>query len=69
MIRLTYRDQYDSEAEWIQGFYYQNADGNPTTYGMQIPRPLACIRVREPDSRRCRSSLCASCRSACMPSG
>ncbi len=37
MIRLTYRDQYDSEAEWIQGFYYQNADGNPTTYGMQIP--------------------------------
>jgi len=38
MIRLTYRDLYDSEVEWIQGFYYQNVDGNPTTYGLQIPR-------------------------------
>jgi hypothetical protein len=38
MIRLTYRDEYDSEAEWIQGFYYQNRDGNPTTYGLQIPQ-------------------------------
>lgn len=38
MIRLTYRDVYDSEAEWIQGFYYQNVAGNPTTYGQQIPR-------------------------------
>ncbi len=38
MIRLTYRDVYDSEAEWVQGFYYQNVDNNPTTYGLQIPR-------------------------------
>jgi len=38
MVRITYRDVYDSEAEWIQGFYYQNVDGNPTTYGQAIPR-------------------------------
>jgi len=38
MIRLTYRDVYDSETEWIQGFYYQNVDGNLTTYGQQLPR-------------------------------
>ena len=37
MIRLTYRDVYDSEAEWIQGFYYQNVEGTPTTFGLQIP--------------------------------
>ncbi len=37
MIRLTYRDIYDSEAEWVQGFYYQNADGNPIMFGQQIP--------------------------------
>lgn len=37
MIRLTYRDVYDSETEWIQGFYYQNTAGNPTTYGEEIP--------------------------------
>ncbi|OGO05510.1 MAG: hypothetical protein A2Y73_05970 [Chloroflexi bacterium RBG_13_56_8] len=38
MVRLTYRDAYDSEAEWIQGFYYENTAGNPVTYGQQIPR-------------------------------
>ena len=38
MIRLTYRDVYDSEAEWVQGFYYQNVAANPTTYGLQISR-------------------------------
>lgn len=38
MIRLTYRDAYDSEAEWIQGFYYQNDAGTPTTYGQEIPQ-------------------------------
>lgn len=38
MIRLSYRDVYDSDAEWIQGFYYQNIAGNPTTYGLQFPR-------------------------------
>lgn len=38
MIRLTYRDVYDSEAEWVQGFYYENRLGGPTTYGLQIPQ-------------------------------
>ncbi len=38
MIRITYRDVYDSEAEWVQGFYYQNINNNPTTFGLQIPR-------------------------------
>jgi len=38
MIRVTYRDVYDSEAEWVQGFYYENPQGNPTTYGLQISR-------------------------------
>ena len=37
MIRLTYRDVYDSEAEWVQGFYYQNIADTPTTYGLQVP--------------------------------
>lgn len=38
MIRLTYRDKYDSEGEWIQGFYYQNVDRNPIAYGIEIPQ-------------------------------
>jgi len=38
MFRITYRDAYDSEAEWIQGFYYQNLANNPTMYGLKIPR-------------------------------
>ena len=38
MIRITYRDVYDSEAEWIHGFYYQNVDNNPTIYGESIAR-------------------------------
>ncbi len=38
MIRITYRDVYDSEAEWVQGFYIQNETGAPTTYGLLIPR-------------------------------
>ncbi|MFO7918264.1 MAG: hypothetical protein R6V13_09305 [Anaerolineae bacterium] len=37
MIRLTYRDVYDSEAEWVRGFYYQNVEENPTTFGVQVP--------------------------------
>lgn len=37
IIRLTYRDAYDNEAEWIQGFYIQNTANNPTMYGLQIP--------------------------------
>jgi hypothetical protein len=38
MIRVVYRDAYDSEAEWIQGFYYQNITANPVTHGVQIPQ-------------------------------
>lgn len=38
IIRLTYRDMYDNEAEWVQGFYYQNIANNPTMYGLQIPQ-------------------------------
>lgn len=38
IIRLTYRDTYDNEAEWIQGFYYQNSANNPSMYGLQIPQ-------------------------------
>lgn len=37
MIRITYRDAYDNENEWVQGFYYQNTDNNPTMYGLLIP--------------------------------
>ncbi len=38
MIRIKYRDKYGSENEWIQGFYYDNSQNNPTTNGLQIPR-------------------------------
>jgi len=38
MIRIRYRDIYGSEDEWIHGFYYQNADNNPTMNGQEIPR-------------------------------
>jgi len=38
MIRLRYRDAYNSEAEWVHGFYYQNVTNNPTTYGQMILR-------------------------------
>jgi hypothetical protein len=38
MIRITYRDVYDSEAEWVRGFYYQNVDGFPTNQGVELPR-------------------------------
>ncbi|MBC7237472.1 MAG: hypothetical protein H5T69_16645 [Chloroflexi bacterium] len=38
MIRLTYRDVYDSEAEWVQGFYYRADPNTPTMYGQQIPQ-------------------------------
>jgi hypothetical protein len=38
MIRITYRDVYDSEAEWVRGFYYQNVDNFPTGQGLEIPR-------------------------------
>lgn len=38
MIRITYRDAYDSETEWVCGFYYQNTDNYPTTGGIEIPQ-------------------------------
>ena len=30
ILRMKYRDVYGSEAEWVHGFYFQNASGNPT---------------------------------------
>lgn len=38
MIRVTYRDVYDSEAEWVQGFYYALPAGTTPTNGVQILR-------------------------------
>lgn len=38
MIRITYRDVYDSEAEWVRGFYYQNVGNYPTNQGVELPR-------------------------------
>ncbi len=37
ILRLRYRDAYGSEGEWVHGFYYQNALGNPTNNGEMIP--------------------------------
>ena len=36
MIRIWYRDMFDSETDWIHGFYYQNEAANPTMFGQQI---------------------------------
>ena len=38
MIRISYRDVYLSENEWIHGFYYQNYSNNPTQNGQQVPQ-------------------------------
>ena len=38
MIRISYRDVYGSEAEWVHGFYYQNLNNNPTQDGQEIPQ-------------------------------
>ena len=38
MIRLTYQDEYGSQNDWVQGFYYQNIDNNPVMYGVEIPQ-------------------------------
>jgi hypothetical protein len=38
MIRISYRDMYGSEAEWVHGFYYQNLNNNPTQDGQEIPQ-------------------------------
>jgi hypothetical protein len=36
IMRLRYRDVYQSETEWIQGFFYQNTTNNPTQNGKEI---------------------------------
>jgi len=38
MIRLVYQDEYGSQAEWVQGFYYHNIDNNPVMYGVEVPQ-------------------------------
>jgi hypothetical protein len=40
ILRMKYRDVYGSEAEWVHGFYIQNATNNPTNNGEQIPPDL-----------------------------
>jgi hypothetical protein len=37
ILRVRYRDVYGSEAEWVHGFYIQNATKNPTNNGEAIP--------------------------------
>ena len=36
ILRMRYRDVYGSEAEWVHGFYIQNATNNPTTNGEMV---------------------------------
>ncbi|MCL5026177.1 MAG: FecR family protein [Chloroflexi bacterium] len=38
MVRVKYRDVYDSEAMLVRGFYFQNNDKHPTPNGQQVPR-------------------------------
>ena len=38
LIRLKYRDVYDSENIFVRGFYYQNDSGNPTHNAQEVPR-------------------------------
>lgn len=38
MIRITYRDIYQSETQWTHGFYYQNTANNPTMNGQEVPQ-------------------------------
>ncbi len=40
ILRLKYRDQYGSEAEWVHGFYYQNVTHNPTANGELVPQDV-----------------------------
>jgi hypothetical protein len=40
ILRLKYRDQYGSEAEWVHGFYYQNVTNNPTVNGELVPQDV-----------------------------
>ncbi|MGB8647048.1 MAG: hypothetical protein WCF84_17560 [Anaerolineae bacterium] len=38
IIRLRYRDASNNDQEMVQGFYYQNDDGNPVRNGERIPQ-------------------------------
>jgi len=38
IIRLKYRDIYGSENEWVKGFYYEPAQGNPTGTAEAYPK-------------------------------
>ena len=38
MIRLSYQDEYGSQNDWVQGFYYQNVDRNPVMFGQEVPQ-------------------------------
>lgn len=38
MLRLVYQDEYGSQNDWVQGFYYQNTDRNPVMFGTEIPQ-------------------------------
>ncbi|MCL4459086.1 MAG: FecR family protein [Chloroflexi bacterium] len=37
LVRIRYRDMYQSEASWIRGFYFQNKDNYPTWNGKRVP--------------------------------
>ncbi len=38
MVRIKYRDAYDSEAMLVRGFFFQNVDKHPTPNGKEVPR-------------------------------
>jgi hypothetical protein len=38
MLRLRYRDAAGNGQTWYRGFYYQNAEGRPTSRGELVPR-------------------------------
>ncbi len=38
MVRIKYRDVYDSEALIVRGFYCQNTEKHPTPNGKEVPR-------------------------------
>ncbi len=40
IVRLKYRDVYGSEAEYVHGFYIQNATNNPTVNGELVPQDV-----------------------------
>jgi hypothetical protein len=38
MLRLRYRDAAGNGQTWYRGFYYQNAEGRPTSRGEVVPQ-------------------------------